>query len=206
MKQTNEERNTKRLAWYYKNIDKAKAQAKKSREKHKEQRKLDNKDWVEKNKEYSKQYHKDYHKKWYQNNKKLRDIQNIQWSKNNPDKVKVIKEKFKEKHPEITKTYLKTYQVTLKGKYRTMKGSGIKRNYSVKISFDKFCKIVLNPCVYCGENKKRIGIDRIDNTKGYTIENSAPCCTTCNMMKKVMTVEEFIAHIRKIHDFNIINN
>lgn len=205
-KQTHEEKLAKKREWHHKNIEKVKISAKKSREKHKEQRKLDAKLWLEKNKEHSRQYHKEYHKEWYQKNKVKRDSQNVQWAKNNPEKVRVIKDNFSKNHPDVTKKYLKDYQVTLKGKYRTMKGSGLKRNYEVKITFDEFSKIVSDPCSYCGENEKRIGIDRIDNTKGYTLENSAPCCTICNMMKKVMTVEDFLRHISKINNFNIINN
>lgn len=201
IKQTKEEKLAKKREWYYKNIEKVKESSKKSREKHKERRRLETKLWQEKNKEYSKQYHKEYHKKWYQENKIKRDAQNIQWSKNNPDKVKIIKNNFSKNHPEVTKKYLKDYQVTLKGKYRTMKGSGVKRNYDVSLTLEDFEKIVSKPCAYCGENEKRIGIDRIDNTKGYTIENSNPCCTICNMMKKTMTVSEFISHIKKIHNY-----
>lgn len=204
-KQTQEEELAKKREWYHKNIEKAKLSSKKSREKHKEKRKLGTKLWLEKNKEYSKQYHKEYHKEWYQKNKAKRDAQNIQWFKDNPDKVKIIKKNFSENHPDITKKYLKDYQITLKGKYRTMKGSGLKRNYKVDITFEEFSKIVSNPCAYCGENEKRIGIDRIDNTKGYTLANSNPCCTTCNMMKKTMTVAEFLSHIEKISNYNIIN-
>lgn len=201
-KQTRDERLSKKRDWYHKNIEKVKVSAKKSREKHKERRKLDTKLWLEKNKEYSKNYHKEYHKEWYKKNKEKRDTQNIQWSKNNPEKVKVIKDNFSKNHPGITKKYLKDYQVTLKGKYRTMKNGGLKRNYEVMITFEDFTKIVSNPCAYCGENEKRIGVDRIDNSKGYTLENSNPCCTICNMMKKTMTVSEFISHIKKIHNHN----
>lgn len=194
-----EKRKQNKRDWYYANLEKVKESSKKSREKHKERRKLDLKKWVENNREHVAQYHKKYNKEWYKRNKESKDAQNIQWSKNNPEKVKKIKEAFKARHPDITGKYLKKYQITLKGKYRAMKGSGVKRNYSVEISFEQFCEIVSNPCTYCGENEKRIGIDRVDNTLGYTLENSAPCCTICNMMKKTMTVTNFLAHITKIH-------
>ena len=38
------------------------------------------------------------------------------------------------------------------------------------------------PCVYCGDTK-RIGADRIDNTKGHTKENCVPCCIECNIAR-----------------------
>lgn len=39
--------------------------------------------------------------------------------------------------------------------------------------------ILTMPCVYCGDNK-RIGCDRIDNSKGHTKDNVVPCCIECN--------------------------
>lgn len=199
-KQTHEEKLAKKRLWNKANAEKVKEYARRSRAKHKERRALDTKKWVERNKEYSKQYHKQYHKEWYQDNKEKRDAQNIQWAKDNPESVKKIKDNFKQNNPEITAHYLKKYGATLRGKYRTMKGGAFKRNYVVEISFEQFCKLVEKPCNYCGESEKRIGVDRIDNTKGYTLKNSAPCCTICNMMKKTMTVKEFTEHISRINN------
>jgi len=33
------------------------------------------------------------------------------------------------------------------------------------------------------------GIDRVNNTLGYTEENSVPCCKTCNLAKRTLTLE-----------------
>lgn len=185
-----------------KNLEARKEYNKKYRQEHKDTIYLKHKLWVEGNREYVKQYHKQYHREWYLKNKSKRDIENAEWAKNNKDKIRKIKETFFLKHPEVSKGYLKKYQVTLKGRYRSMKGSGVKRNYSVGVTFDDFCKIVSNPCKYCGEKEVTIGIDRIDNNKGYTIENSAPCCKICNFMKKTMTVKDFLSHVNKINNFN----
>ena len=202
IKKTKEEKLANKRKWYHDNIDKAKLQAKKSREKHKEQRKLDSKRWAENHKDYIKKYNQEYGPKWYQRNKKKHLEQGKLWVKNNPEKVKAIHDKFRITHPEDVRAGLIKYRKTLKGKYRVLKGSAVKRNYPVEISFVEFSKIVSNPCVYCGENEKRIGIDRIDNNKGYTKGNSAPCCQLCNMMKKALLVKDFLSHIRKISNYN----
>ncbi len=39
--------------------------------------------------------------------------------------------------------------------------------------------IIQQPCIYCGDTK-RIGCDRIDNSKGHTKDNVVPCCIECN--------------------------
>lgn len=54
-----------------------------------------------------------------------------------------------------------------------------KRGLTSDINFEwmyKFCK---QPCFYCGDTE-RIGLDRIDNTKGHTKDNVVPCCYACN--------------------------
>lgn len=43
------------------------------------------------------------------------------------------------------------------------------------------------------------GIDRKDNNKGYTLENSVSCCTQCNTAKLNFTTEQFIEWIEKVY-------
>lgn len=58
------------------------------------------------------------------------------------------------------------------------------------------------PCYICNYSASSVGIDRKDPLKGYTPENSMPCCTPCNMMKKDMPYDAFIAHVQRIVDTN----
>jgi hypothetical protein len=90
------------------------------------------------------------------------------------------------------------------------------RNYSFDLSIDTFKSLVTSPCFYCGDSLKNIrkdkasteilfytGIDRLDNSKGYTTENCVPCCRICNGAKSNMTKEEFLNHIEKIYVHSI---
>ena len=54
------------------------------------------------------------------------------------------------------------------------------------------------PCTYCGSPIDTIGIDRIDNSKGYLKGNITACCSLCNWMKRELSVDDFINHINKI--------
>ena len=45
------------------------------------------------------------------------------------------------------------------------------------------------------------GIDRIDNSKGYSPENSAACCIRCNIAKMNGSVKDFLEHAEKIINF-----
>lgn len=54
------------------------------------------------------------------------------------------------------------------------------------------------PCRFCGDAIQTVGLDRIDNRKGYTVSNVVACCRTCNSMKSGQTVAAFIARCRRI--------
>jgi hypothetical protein len=45
------------------------------------------------------------------------------------------------------------------------------------------------------------GIDRRDNSKGYTIDNCVPCCIKCNIGKMNGSAEEFVEHCKKVAEF-----
>lgn len=64
-------------------------------------------------------------------------------------------------------------------------------------------------CIYCGETEK-IGCDRIDNSKGHTIENVVPCCNICNPVRNnfftVDEMKELGKIIRKIKLKRKLNN
>jgi len=45
------------------------------------------------------------------------------------------------------------------------------------------------------------GIDRVNNSAGYTNHNTVPCCKTCNLAKRDSTVEEFENWITQLIKF-----
>ena len=68
---------------------------------------------------------------------------------------------------------------------------------STDISSSTFSVILTQPCHYCGDKHdpiKNIGsywLDRVDNTRGYYLDNVLPCCGTCNKTRgNRYTVEE----------------
>lgn len=77
---------------------------------------------------------------------------------------------------------------------------------------DEFVKMSQNMCHYCGSVPSNCrdahayngsfaynGIDRIDNSLGYTVENCVPCCKQCNMGKKTMGLDEFTSWVYRIY-------
>jgi len=43
------------------------------------------------------------------------------------------------------------------------------------------------------------GIDRIDSSKGYTLDNCSSCCSTCNYMKQETSREQFLNDIEAVY-------
>lgn len=79
------------------------------------------------------------------------------------------------------------------------------RNILFKLTLLEFNSITSRPCTYCGSSKSPctngMGVDRVNNSKGYTLTNSVSCCTICNFMKKSLTEKEFKIHIKQICDY-----
>ena len=94
---------------------------------------------------------------------------------------------------------------SLRRLFATYKDHAIKRGYDWSLSLEEFKKITQSNCFYTGLPPASIakckgasipyiynGVDRLDNTKGYTIENSVPCKGRVNEMKMEATYDDFI--------------
>lgn len=86
-------------------------------------------------------------------------------------------------------------------------GSGL----SFELSFEQFKSITSSCCFYCGEAPSRKhqartsptpyvfnGIDRKNNSEGYTANNSVPCCWPCNRIKRDIDFPQFVSWVRKV--------
>jgi len=118
----------------------------------------------------------------HQNNdsKRCRDCnqnQKIQYSKRNRNR--------NEKHDNF---------INKEKYYKSYINNALKREYDFTLNFDEFCILVDKECYYCHHNifEEINGIDRVDNSKGYTKENSVSCCETCNRIKHAYHVNFFL--------------
>lgn len=95
--------------------------------------------------------------------------------------------------------------------YRIYIDSAKRRKLPFELSFEQFINLTQQNCHYCNAELENFhlnhgsisgfsynGIDRKDNTKGYTLENSLPCCTNCNKAKGTMSYDEFISWGKKL--------
>ena len=75
---------------------------------------------------------------------------------------------------------------------------------SSNLTKEQFETITKQPCYYCGiiQEKGFNGIDRMDSTKCYEIDNCVSCCTECNMMKGAVDNITFIQRVEHILTHN----
>jgi len=65
------------------------------------------------------------------------------------------------------------------------------RNAHWHPTLEEFTSFTSQPCAYCGATFPYVGVDRIQNCRGYEEGNLAPCCWTCNEKKNSDTFEEW---------------
>jgi len=96
--------------------------------------------------------------------------------------------------------------------YNDYRKSARRKSLSFELTFEKFVILASQNCSYCGEPPKTKrytssrnsgycvlnGLDRMNNHKGYTLDNVTPCCSQCNYFKLTMNVSEFKQLIHKI--------
>ena len=89
---------------------------------------------------------------------------------------------------------------------------------------EQFKELTKQNCYYCGKKPSQIykssfyykskfcrndgyiynGVDRVDNTKDYTIDNCVSCCGLCNWMKRDLSQIEFLSHVDQIAKYNAV--
>lgn len=77
------------------------------------------------------------------------------------------------------------------------------RNLCWNITDQQCADLIMGDCHYCGrkaadEPRGCNGIDRVDNKRGYEIDNVVSCCTICNRMKMNLSRELFLDHVARI--------
>lgn len=83
-----------------------------------------------------------------------------------------------------------------------------KKNLEFALSQDEFDAIKCQPCYLCGKqsNSQHLnGVDRLDNNKGYSLDNVKSCCFGCNHIKRNYVLEDMFTKFMDIYSFNIID-
>jgi len=96
-----------------------------------------------------------------------------------------------------------------------------RRNLPFELTPEQIAEIVIRPCFYCGSMPEKSkwavfiergravyrrfsvvpdhhGIDRVENSKGYTLDNVVSCCSICNVAKRTMSKDAFLEWAKRL--------
>lgn len=96
--------------------------------------------------------------------------------------------------------------------YNRLKARCKNKQIPISLSYEDFVAFTgIKHCYYCAgevnwlkyhttghKSPSAINLDRVNPFGGYSKENCVVCCYRCNVMKNDMSIEDFIAHIKKI--------
>jgi hypothetical protein len=100
--------------------------------------------------------------------------------------------------------------------YHGYQDNAKKKKRDFDINLEDFKRLTSENCHYCGKEPSQVsgrnseysqykynGLDRVDSSKGYSVDNVVPCCRWCNIMKHDFSNEEFLEQIKRIYEHRI---
>ncbi len=113
---------------------------------------------------------------------------------------------------------LENNQAAINKLWQSYNSSARNRGLVFDLNFDLFLQLTQQPCHYCLSPPSRLskapfcdnpypynGIDRLNNSIGYTTDNVVSCCTMCNKIKSTFTIDELFDHLIRIRE-NLVND
>jgi len=112
-----------------------------------------------------------------------------------------------------------TIQATINEIFSQYRTRAARKDYGFSLTDAHFRELIDGNCHYCGAKPGNVyrrghkssaaytynGIDRVDNSLGYTADNVVSCCGICNKAKNTMGLVEFYEWIERVHSHRIID-
>ena len=87
--------------------------------------------------------------------------------------------------------------------YASYRSRAAKKELDFFITHDDYKTIINQVCYLCGKlatDAHTNGIDRLDNKRGYALDNCRACCRECNHMKKDYELDVLLGKMERIQD------
>lgn len=103
--------------------------------------------------------------------------------------------------------YMASNRRQLKQLFRIAQKSPKRHGYAWTLTLEEYISVIYNPCYYCNNRLgtkvySAAGLDRVDNSKFYSIDNVVSCCEACNSIKReLLTQNEAKAGIEAVLTF-----
>jgi len=112
--------------------------------------------------------------------------------------AKEYAKKYYQEHGEEMRSSMRKSGLTPHGKYLVYEKGAKKRGILFDLTEEQFLKLWQQPCFYCGADIMTIGVDRVDNSRGYETDNIVPCCAMCNFIKGSRSFDEYLEHCLRV--------
>ena len=117
----------------------------------------------------------------------------------NADKMKEYREKNPEKWKEMMDRWKSNPLNVMNAKRNKIASDCL---YTDEMSDDRALELITRECYYCdgfSDNANNFnGYDRVNNEIHYTDDNVVACCSTCNYIKRCLSQDIFLKHIKNI--------
>ena len=90
------------------------------------------------------------------------------------------------------------YRRTPRGRYHMYTNNAKIRGIRFDITFEDFLTFWQNDCEYCGDKIPLVGLDWIDSSLGYSLDNIVSCCSVCNKIKMDLDLDNLNNHMLKM--------
>lgn len=107
-------------------------------------------------------------------------------------------------------------EITWKNLYGMVKGRNASKEKGFDLLLEDFISISTKNCHYCNSEPTRTrghrewsaevfsnGLDRVDSSMGYLINNIVPCCKYCNFAKLDRSEMEFLEWAKRLMDYQL---
>jgi hypothetical protein len=105
----------------------------------------------------------------------------LRWLENRPGYSNMARAKYRNAHPDK----MRANRRTLSGRFSSGKTQAKQTGRNWTLSLSEYTVLLSRPCHWCGGglNETGSGLDRLDNSGGYTHGNVVPSCRSCNLIK-----------------------
>jgi len=100
------------------------------------------------------------------------------------------------------------FNKAIRAKLSSYAGGCKRRSIKWYLKISDAANLFLGDCSYCGRPAKESGdkngfngIDRIDSTRDYILDNVCSCCPRCNIIKNNMSLADLRASINRMHAY-----
>lgn len=100
----------------------------------------------------------------------------------------------------------RSYFSRVNPRFTNAKSSSRRRGLEWSIQKSEFKEFLTKKCHYCegSLSPTGIGLDRLDNSKGYTISNVVPCCGDCNKVRSnILTHDEMVIVMKSLKEYRL---